>query len=160
MVSVEHHINMSCLTSQNYWSSMYKVPDFGQHCACRCPSTYSTGGHRTRVAAVTLDNMAEGVFAQREDLPQFCGVNHRFSLYFWLHQVDLKPFFCYASWEQRNESLYIEILRFWFHRETRVASFCNEGVNRCLSPRTRVPPLMMDVPLILWRDNTRINGSS
>ena len=101
-----------------------------------------TGGHRTRVSAVTLDNMAEGVFAQREDLPQFCGVNHRFSLYFWLHQVDLKPFFCYASWEQRKESLYIEISRFWFHRETRVASFCNEGVNRCLSPRTRVPPLM------------------
>ena len=28
-----------------------------------------TGGHRTRVADVTLDNMAEGVFAQREDLP-------------------------------------------------------------------------------------------
>ena len=28
-----------------------------------------TGGHRTRVAAVTLDNMAEGVFAQQEDLP-------------------------------------------------------------------------------------------
>ena len=27
------------------------------------------GGHRTRVAAVTLDNMAERVFAQREDLP-------------------------------------------------------------------------------------------
>ena len=26
-----------------------------------------TGGHRTRVAAVTLDNMAERVFAQRED---------------------------------------------------------------------------------------------
>ena len=29
----------------------------------------STGGHRTRVAAVTLDNMVECVFAQREDLP-------------------------------------------------------------------------------------------
>ena len=28
-----------------------------------------TGGHRTRVAAVTLDNMAERVFAQREDFP-------------------------------------------------------------------------------------------
>ena len=28
-----------------------------------------TGGHRTRVAAVTLDNMAERVSAQREDLP-------------------------------------------------------------------------------------------
>ena len=28
-----------------------------------------TGGHRTRVAAVTLDNMAERVFAKREDLP-------------------------------------------------------------------------------------------
>ena len=28
-----------------------------------------TGGHRTRVAAVTLDNMVEGVFVQREDLP-------------------------------------------------------------------------------------------
>ena len=31
--------------------------------------TITTGGHRTRVAAVTLDNMAERVFAQREDLP-------------------------------------------------------------------------------------------
>ena len=30
---------------------------------------FITGGHRTRVAAVTLDNMAERVFAQREDLP-------------------------------------------------------------------------------------------
>ena len=29
----------------------------------------STGGHRTRVAAVTLDNMAERVSAQRGDLP-------------------------------------------------------------------------------------------
>ena len=29
----------------------------------------NTGGHRTRVAAVTLDNMAERVSAQREDLP-------------------------------------------------------------------------------------------
>ena len=28
-----------------------------------------TRGHRTRVAAVTLDNMAERVSAQREDLP-------------------------------------------------------------------------------------------
>ena len=27
-----------------------------------------TGGHRTRVAAVTLDNMAKRVFAQRGDL--------------------------------------------------------------------------------------------
>ena len=32
----------------------------GSHC---------TGGHRTRVAAVTLDKMAERVFAQREHLP-------------------------------------------------------------------------------------------
>ena len=31
--------------------------------------TIYTGGHRTRVAAVTLDNMAERVSAQREDLP-------------------------------------------------------------------------------------------
>ena len=31
--------------------------------------TLITGGHRTRVAAVTLDNMADHVFAQREDLP-------------------------------------------------------------------------------------------
>ena len=44
---------------------------------------YSTGGHRTRVAAVTLDNMAERVFAQREDLPWFFGVNYWFSWYFW-----------------------------------------------------------------------------
>ena len=44
--------------------------------------------------------------------------------------------------------------------EKRVAAFCNEGVNRCLSPKTRVPPLMMDVPLILWHGNIRINGSS
>ena len=28
-----------------------------------------TGGHRTRVAAVTLDNMAERVSAQRENFP-------------------------------------------------------------------------------------------
>ena len=28
-----------------------------------------TGGHRTRVAAVNLDNMAERGFAQREDFP-------------------------------------------------------------------------------------------
>ena len=42
-----------------------------------------TGGHRTRVAAVTLDNMAERVFAQREDLPWFFGVNYWFSWYFW-----------------------------------------------------------------------------
>ena len=41
-------------------------------------AAYITGGHRTRVAAVTLDSMAERVFAQREGLPQFCGVNHRF----------------------------------------------------------------------------------
>ena len=32
-------------------------------------NTIITGGHRTRVAAVTLDNMAERVSAQREDLP-------------------------------------------------------------------------------------------
>ena len=31
----------------------------------------NTGGHRTRVAAVTLDNMAERVFAQRNDLPYY-----------------------------------------------------------------------------------------
>ena len=30
---------------------------------------FNTGGHRTRVAAVTLDSMAERVFAQREELP-------------------------------------------------------------------------------------------
>ena len=42
-----------------------------------------TGGHRTRVAAVTLDNMAKRVLAQQGDLPQFCGVNHRFSWYFY-----------------------------------------------------------------------------
>ena len=37
--------------------------------SCMYPRLKCTGGHRMRVAAVTLDNMAERVFAQREDLP-------------------------------------------------------------------------------------------
>ena len=50
---------------------------WGDAPARKCPDTellhhtafQNTGGHRTRVAAVTLDNMAERVSAQREDLP-------------------------------------------------------------------------------------------
>ena len=77
--------------------------------SCNLVLVIRTGVHRTRVAVVTLDNMTERVFAQREDLPKFCGVNHRFSRYIWLHRVDLKPFYCCRSLEQRKKSLYIEI---------------------------------------------------
>ena len=47
-----------------------------------------------------------------------------------------------GSWEQRKQSLYIDISRFWFKRETRTAAFCNEWVCRSLSHGTRLLLLM------------------
>ena len=47
----------------------YIDDDMNIHSYYKIDASIDTGGHRTRVAAVTLDNMAERVFAQREDLP-------------------------------------------------------------------------------------------
>ena len=61
---------IGCQFSGTSFVCLEDMPHFYDKTMCNySPCAIVTGGHRTRVAAVTLDNMAERVSAQREDLP-------------------------------------------------------------------------------------------